>query len=307
MNVRFPGYLASALLLACCGGCAASRLPADLFDDQHEIVAPDPSFQPGMEYLTITNDTPDGSWQRADDWVLLGVKVSHHGRDDVWFVRISTHSPPASDSPRFKPFVVPLNIGSLKARTLLIAPVGRVCVEVFDENGAFVHTSIRQVPMGSPSASLLDLCKHISVERPGSEEIGRTPEQTEALEALMIMLHSIGNSRSLQVIRDATRSDVIEMPSLLSVVISGFKFKVEMDLRHGTWRGGMPAMLSSAPCDEARFQLRIAGQPMFNGRLVCRAPQPPFHLTAGMLILEAVHPHNPQNRFMLRVLAAKHN
>jgi hypothetical protein len=123
----------------------------------------------------------------------------------------------------------------------------------------------------------------------------------------MVTLQAISECRSIKPIRNTVKANILNLPGVVSLLIAGFKLKPEMALRHEMTASGAVTSPFNVPWDEALFQLRVAGQPMLNGRLACRSPEPPFHLTGGLLMLEAAHPERPQHRLMVRVLAAKRN
>jgi hypothetical protein len=73
--------------------CSISQRSPTVFNDLEDIASVDPSFRTGMEFLTATNDSPEGFWRLCDEWVLLGVKVAHEEQSAVWFVRLSVLPP----------------------------------------------------------------------------------------------------------------------------------------------------------------------------------------------------------------------
>ena len=307
MTVRLPGILCGMLLLACCCGCASMRLPDDDFDAR-SVEAADPSFQLGMDRLIAPGGTSNDAWRESRDWALLGIKLTRRGQTDVWFVRISTPAgADASSLPSFRLFEVPFNIGPLTRQSLLMAHAGRVCVELFDSAGASMQTTITQVPVEGAGYNLLDLCEELNVEQNRTSDIQPTSKHSEALANLVIAMHRIAGSRSLQPVRDAVKADVLNLPGVMNLVLSGFQVKPSMALRHVSPRMATGETLFNALSEVVQFQFRLAGHPMINGRMVCREPEPPYQLTGGLLLLEAAHPEKPQNRLMVRVLAAKHN
>jgi hypothetical protein len=129
----------------------------------------------------------------------------------------------------------------------------------------------------------------------------------ESLAVVLIRLNTIATSRSVRPVALAVKDDVVRMPNVLEILASGFSRKLQLTVRESLSQVHSPfVLMGSVPSSEMRFQLRYAGQPLFDGRLLCRPPDPPFHLTGGLLVLEAVHPENPHNRLTVRVLASRH-
>lgn len=306
MSVRLPGLLAGLVLLMTCSACTVARPPAELFDDLHEASDVDPSFWQGMQQLAPLN-TGETS-QEAQDCVLLGVKVSHDGRESIWFVRLSSCAPePPPHGMRLAPFAVPLNVGSLSTKMKLIAPAEKVWVETYDHQGALAQSSIRSVPTGITAASVLELCQYMHDHSGSIAMVGQEAVSRESLAALLIKLNTIGSSRSLRPIHEALKKDVLHLPGVLDVVAAGFSRQVQLVVHQSQWQvRPLVGLLGNVPSAETRFQVRAAGQAIFNGRLLCRSPEAPFQLTGGLLMLDAVHPEKPQNRMTLRVLAARH-
>jgi hypothetical protein len=58
------------------------------------------------------------------------------------------------------------------------------------------------------------------------------------------------------------------------------------------------------PRQEAQFPVSIAGQKVFDCRVVVGPPNPPYNLLGGVLLFEAVHPEDTTRRLTIRVLAA---
>lgn len=310
MSVRFPGLLAGLVLLIGCSACTIARPPAELFDDLQEASDVDPSFWPGMQHLAPLSEGAEDSSQEALDCVLLGVKISHDGQESIWFVRLSSSAAEPEPSPhgmRLAPFALPMDVGSLSTKMKLIAPAEKVWVETYDHQGALVQSSIRSVPTGISPSSVLELCQYMHDHSTSAATVGEAAVNRESLAALLIKLNAIGSSRSLRPIHEVVKKDVLRVPGVLEMVAAGFKRRMQLMVHQSQWQARpLMGLLGHVPSGEMRFQLRYGGQAIFNGRLLCRTPEAPFHLTGGLLMLEAVHPDKPQNRLTLRVLAAKH-
>jgi hypothetical protein len=279
-----------------------------LFRDLREAPDVDPSFWPGIAQLAPVRGESGGLWQDAKNCVLLGVKVSQRGRDNVWFVRLSSasHEEPQPGM-RLAPFPVPMDIGSLNAKMRLFAPAERVWVETYDQQGTLLQSSIRTVPTEFGSSSAVELCRYIHMHSSLREPNVLDEINLESLAAVLIRLNTIATSRSVRPIALAVKDHVVRLPNVLEILASGFSRKVQLTVHESLSQVHSPfVLMGSVPSSEMRFQLRCAGQALFDGRLLCRPPEPPFHLTGGLLVLEAVHPENPHNRLTVRVLASRH-
>jgi hypothetical protein len=243
--------------------------------------------------------------------VLLGIKASHGQEHDVWFVRLST-LPPHDDQPAgeaaTRQFSLPFGVGPVKGGTKLTAPFSRVCVETYDANGVFIRSSVRQVPQFAPTISLLDVCKLL---RPGGSPStpGLEPKPSSASDGtagMLIMLRAVTCAGALEPIRASLRKDIVKLPTLVDVLLNGLRINLETDVTDismvmSPW--SIEAAL--APSYQSKFPVCLAGQKLFDCRMIVGPTKPPYQLTGGVLMLEAVHPEKPENRVMIRVLAAK--
>lgn len=317
---NYAGILSALCLILIAfsaGGCTTKRT-GPVFGAVNELAEIDPSFRPGMEFLSGFDVPQAGETWQPDDWVLLGIKVTHEDQSNVWFVRMST-LPPRIDSDgkpipqRVREFTVPFGVGAVKPRTRFMAPVGRLCIETYDRDGAYVQSSVRSVPECAPIASLMQMCRDLvpkmsiagaSTDAPESENADNV--SPNSLASLTVMMQTVGMCSALQPIRDAVREQVIKVPTLMDVILSGLNLRLEAKMP-GTEIVVMPGLngVFLGPCEQSHFPVCLAGQPLFDCRLISGPTAPPYHLTAGMLLFEAVHPEKPQNRLTVRVLAAK--
>ena len=105
------------------GGCVTSRRSnGTVFGAVDDVAAVDPAFRPGMEFLSGFDLPQAGDLWQPDDWTLLGIKVSHGDKRDVWFVRLSTLPPRTGPHGEALPqhpreYVAPFAMGSVKAHT----------------------------------------------------------------------------------------------------------------------------------------------------------------------------------------------
>lgn len=294
------------------GGCAGKRAEP-VFGAVNELAEVDPSFQPGIEFLAGLDNAPAGdSWQ-PDDWILLGLKLSHDDQQSVWFVRIST-LPPKTDAEghplpaRVREFCMPFGLGSIKPRTRFASLVGRICIETYAHDGEFMQSSVRLIPQASRDASLMDLCQDLQ-SKSADADSNAPPAPAESIKSMAVLavtLQTIGLCGALEPIREAVREQVLKLPNVIDVILAGLRVRLETHMSPSEvlfmpWLGGG----TLGPCEQSRFPVCLAGQPVFDCRLICGPTAPPYHLTAGMLLFEAVHPDKPRNRLTVRVLAAK--
>jgi hypothetical protein len=313
MRAFYCGFLTllSLVHLTSCGSVPAGRAAKFAAIDEAPFL--DPSFKPGAAIL-YGFDQPDtrNTWE-ADDWMLLGVKVSRGTESDVWFVRLSTLCEPSAreSGPVFegdREFAVPFGVGSVKTGTKFHARPCKVLIELYDRDGQFMRSSVRIVPQYRPTATLLDVWNmlHNQAGHRGAAEDAGEGTDAGGTAGLMAMLHTLGSARSLRPIRDVVRQDVIKPPSIIGLLLAGLKLNLQADVSDcevvtSPW--STDAELS--PRQMARFPVAIDGQKLFDCRLIVGPPNPPYQLTAGVLMFEAVHPQKSDHRFTLRVLAAK--
>jgi hypothetical protein len=294
------------------GGCVSKRAEPD-FGAVNDLAEFDPSFQPGIDHLADLDCTQTSEFWKPEDWILLGLKLTHDDQQSVWFVRIST-LPPKTDANgvplpmRAREFYIPIGMGSIKPRTRFSTAVGRICIETFAQDGTFLQSSVRLAPRPAQLASLMEFCEDLQPvsDEPGVKAAPASPEMIKSMATLAVTLQIIGSCGALEPIREAVREQVLNVPDLLDLILSGLKLKLETHMSP-TEMLFMPWLAGGTlgPCEQSRFPVCLAGQTVFNCRMVSGSMVSPYHLTGGMLLLEAVHPDKPQNRLTVRVLAAK--
>ena len=301
---------AACLLLTGCSNFNITRNPAAFAPTVQLATIDDPSFTAGKNILTgFDEPRGDVAW-RADDWVLLGVKVTHPDETSVWFVRLST-LPDKADQPTppgGREFTVPFAVGNVRSGAKFTAPTARVLIETFDREGTLLRSSVRSVPQMNRSANLFDVLMEmraqIASDSAQDQDVPRM--SNDNLAGLMVMLQSMGCSRAIAPIREAVRRDVVRTPTVLGILLGGLRLKVEADITE-TELVGSPwsSDAALAPRREAQFPVAISGQKLFDCRMVVGPSNPPYNLLGGALLFEAAHPEKPDNRLTVRVLAAK--
>lgn len=331
MRSKWCRFLIAACVLPlvqCSTPPASLELSASTaFDAPSSAWTLDPLFRMGMTILSGFDEPRQRSDWEPDDWVLLGIKVARGEETDVWFVRISTLPPRPStdevisDEPPLEKFKIPFSAGSIKQGTTYTLPVGRVRVEAYDRNGKFLQSSVRIVPQSAPTPSLYETC-HTLLEMTSGVNVLKTSSPSDAsvlpraelarisgdgLVTLTMALRSLGGARALTMIRDVVQKEVVREPSILGLLLRGLRINLHADFTEGH--------METAPWSEEatispRYRVKspvyLSGQHLFDCQLLVGPPLPPYHLTAGVLQLEAVHPDKPQNRLTVQVLAAKH-
>jgi hypothetical protein len=187
--------------------------------------------------------------------------------------------------------------------------VGRICIETYNREGEFVQSSVRVVPQTVPAASMLELCQDLRAAAEDNQAVtadGSAGPSRASLASISTTLQIVGMSAALAPVREAVKTYVVKPPTLMDVVMSGLQLKLQTQLRDTQplatpWSAG----LAIGQCCQSRFPVMLAGQPLFDCRLVAGPNVPPYHLTSGMLLFEAVHPQKTENRLTIRVLAAK--
>ena len=316
MRPNYRGMLIGACLLL--AGCSSPPLmpAASTFAPVDDSPNVDPSFKLGLEILSgFDQPQTNADWQ-SDDWLLLGVKVdaANTKESNVWFVRLSTlppkATPPTTSAPAAsatQEFKIPFGIGSVKTGSTFTAPRGRLMVETYDRDGVLLRSSVRVVPQFRANASLFDICR--SEPDAGADDSSCNDSDNHPLRAdapLMMMLETLGCAQALAPIREVVRHTVIKKPSILGFVFNGLRMNVDAQITESELvRSPWSPEAALTPRHEALFPVSLAGQHLFDCRMIVGPPDPPYNLTGGVLLLEAVHPEDTQNRLTIRVLAAK--
>lgn len=253
----------------------------------------------------------DSDHSAVADWVLLGVKVARNDGQDIWFVRVSSLIPDQvqdTPAPRMKEFSVPFGMSGVKTGTKFVAPASRVRIETFDKDGTLIRASLRTVPQVRSSTTLLDMISGMAagneflVDAAAGDDFAKPN-----MPATLTKMQLLGGSKALTPIREAIRDHVVTKPSLLAIVLHGLRIKVEAPVnQREVVRSPWSEHAALVPRQQAKFPMLLSGHRLFDCRVVVAPPQPPYHLTAGALLIEAVHPENAANRLTMCVLAAKH-
>ena len=279
-------------------------------------VSVDPSFQQGMSALAAWQPDVVGE---TEEWALLGVKVAHPQGEQIWFVRLSTLHPTSdSDTTEIitREFVVPFGMGKVKTGAKFTAPVNKLMVELYDHQGKLLRSSIRTVPQIESCPNLLDMLasgralpkksftpKQAAAAFTSSDarlmKVGA--DDSETMPSLMTWMQLMGGSRALLPVREAIRDHVVMKPSILGLVLAGFKITIEAHTQDRKPIGDD----AGSPKHEARFPILLSGQRLFDCRVVIGSTASPYNLTAGALLVEAVHPEQPARRLTVSVLAAQ--
>ena len=296
---------------------------------------------PGAAKLLSGYDPPDldAGWLPGDR-VLFGLRLRDGEDRRLWLVRLEVQTGKKHVVVSQKNGLVQEESWSHKVD--LTTPDGRkieiasdlmeVAVEVFDENGSpldwegkllkapglVVRTSSlvpeRFLRNGFYAASREALrLQEIQGARPRqdlnfSAEIARQlPDETykllaAGLVALPALFKPIQDTRSLVPIVNS----VLEKPSLLSVISHlGVRFDIVSNL-HLAVLERTPLSPSANPgAYSFPIEFKLNGSPALNCRLWVVPPESPYHLCAGVVSVEAVHPFKAEKRLSMHLLAAR--
>jgi hypothetical protein len=298
-----------ALLMASCGvtptGPSARSFLAPA------AVSVDPSFQHGMNVLCAYERDVVAE---TEEWALLGVKVAHPEGEKIWFVRLSTLQPVSdkqtSDIPT-REFAVPFGIGKVKTGLKFTAPVSKLMVELYDQQGKLLRSSIRTVPHVTDCPNILDMLAGGGTSNKSTFSLRDAAasldarlmkvgaDDSDTMPGLMTWMQLMGGSRALLPVREAIRDHVVNRPSILGLILAGFRITLEAHTQDRQSIGD-----ESSLQQEARFPVLLSGQRLFDCRVVVGPTASPYNLTAGALLVEAVHPEQPARRLTVSVLAA---
>jgi len=303
------------LVLAACSAPPMGSTSESVFSEPADVTNIDPCFRFGLGILSGF-DTPnaDTAWE-PHDWMLLGIKITHGDKTDVWFVRLTT-LPNEMDNngnelpPQFRNFVAPATMGDVKRGEKFRVPVGRVLVKCYNQHCQLLGTSVRLVPQTPPGESLLTTCMKmesegtLSAEGNSSTRLG--PDVSEGFVGLVSMVSPIGGSGALKPMRETAKSEVVRLPSVLGLLVGGLRFNLSAGVRSSAViDSAWSTDASLTPRRQIDFPLQIGGQTVLNCRTIVGPADPPYNLTGGILQFEASHPQHPQNQMTVRVLAAK--
>jgi hypothetical protein len=304
---------ASALLLVHCATSPAS------IDAATSAAAPAPAADDEALLATgLKRLRPNGRWtwegtdKGAQEWVLFAITLTdgRSGSSDVWFVRLSSPSGKAGGASggKLEEFTLPAPVGQFKRGTKFKAPAQTIQIESYDRAGGFIRQSNRTVPAGSTSGSVEELGRALAGGDPLNSQqpatgAGKADPAADPLVGMIIGMRAVGKSSALKPIRDAARKLVIDEPNVFSLILSGFSLKVRADFSEGMqledpWHGhGMlPQYLAASP-------LFVAGKHVTDATILVGPAEPPFQISAGMLLIEAAHPRRPGNRLTAKVIA----
>jgi hypothetical protein len=284
----------------------------------------DPQFRPGLGRLTAGQAWPlTSSADAADqglDWLLLGVKVQAEGKTHVWFVRVAEVIDP-QEAKGGKPlrmrrfeYSLPFGVGAIKAGSDFAIRCRRIRIEAYDENGTFLSAWSRLAPDMFPESTLFKALATLPEMGPvgqqppamlaaGSDE--QRALRDESFYSMVAALQALGTSPPLTPIRELVKEHVVEVPTLVSLLLSGLRPNLKTTLTTAQplefpWVLGRVMV----PCYEADFATYLAGQRFFDCRVVAGPSVPPCDLIGGLLVIEAAHPEKPENRLTVRVLAS---
>jgi len=249
------------------------------------------------------------------------VKVSHPQGEKIWLVRLSSLHPVGDTQPSDIPtreFAVPFGMGKVRTGAKFTAPVSKLMVELYDHQGKLLRSSIRTVPQVESCPNLLDMlssgrapaaAKKSFALKDAAAAFTSTDarlmkvgaDDSDSMPGLMTWMQLMGGSRALQPVREAIRDHVVLKPSILGLVLAGFKISLEAHTQDRKPIGDD----DGSPKHEARFPVLLSGQRLFDCRVVVGPTTSPYNLTAGALLVEAVHPEQPARRLTVSVLAAQ--
>lgn len=321
------GALACLGLLQC---TAVQPVPVrSAFQGVPSALRVDPLFRDGLFRLAATKSWPLSSNADDFDWLLLGVKVqwndSGEPRERVWFVRVVEAIDPEEAEGgrvladrRFE-YNVPFGVGAIRPDARFTVSCRRVRIEAYDEHGEFIAQWSKLAPEVFPESSLyqalatlpqrgpLGMPQHAAMVRSLPEDVLESlqREQDRGMYEMVATLQSLGTTPPIKSIRETVKEHVVSMPSIFAFLLTGLKPTVSATLSSAS-PCAFPWVLDrvQVPSYQAEFRTMLAGERMFDCRIVAGPSVPPMDLLGGLLVIEAAHPQMPDNRLTLRVLAS---
>jgi hypothetical protein len=231
-------------------------------------------------------------------------------------------------------YTVPFGVGAIRPDAKFAVRCRRLRVETYDAKGEFVAAWSRLVPEIFPDASLYQalatlpepgplraLRQEPAASHAEAPRVSLGAATDEAVEAAILLdpqrlrdcglyemvatLQALGTTPPVAPIRDVVKDHIVQVPSLLTLLMTGLKPTATASMRFAT-QSAFPWAFDriDVPCYQAEFTTFLAGERCFDCRVVAGPSVPPLHLLGGLLVIEAAHPQQPENRLTVRLLAS---
>lgn len=306
-----PGpCLPGLLLLASCGSLPPPPVPprADILADVDVAAFPGAAEQ--MVALTRRARSEGPLWH-AGDSALFALELHQGTEVRRWLLQVRVLDPLLQDisdgEPEPQTLSYTVNVSDLGERTYT-STMMRLQVSVSDAAGQELGQSSPRVPRDFLARGFVDACRAMEQAEPAGADAeaalrrARIEYAAESMQSLVTLLGIVA--------RDDTLSDilwqVVRRPSLLSVLWHfGVSISLQPRFREAIRAAALPPHLPDlAPSWVVPFTLTINGAPALYADLLVTAPDPPLHLSGGILGVSARHPDDPARRFSLLLLAA---
>lgn len=236
---------------------------------------------------------------RLGDGAVYGLRLVAGSAVEEWLVSLEVEKAAAPD-------LMTVHRFDLNGREVLIgtASVG-LRATVHDREGRVVQSSTSFVGDAFLRAGSLEACDLV---RASGWRTGTVAQPTDA-EASILVRGVMGMYQLFGVLRENEALGplllrVVRRPSILSIVTNGgvtllLEARLEEAVQVDPTPFGAPRAM--------RYPVRI----LANGTLALEAaffvvaPQPPNHLSAGVVAIDAWHPDEPERRFTMRLLGGR--
>ncbi|MHC5024470.1 MAG: hypothetical protein ACYTGG_11275 [Planctomycetota bacterium] len=322
--IVMAGVLAMSL-----AGCEAIPLePAGVaWEAGPAIESLDADFAAGTTILSgFDSPVTDRHDWNADLQLLLGVKLERGERRRVWFVRLSTAVPDTpeadDDGQNGGPSHAHNAISLGKTRLEYLSPMRPVRVDLYDDDGRRLSTSLTRVPSAYLQHGLMQTCEEYrllaasgdpALDLEAIENAESLPPYVQAelgsWLALVSLTQVIGALPALQPVTRSAQRFIVRSPGLAilpALATGNLQVGLDADFEHAASLGTpWTDHADLAPLYHLPLTASVSGHRLVNARLVVGPADPPYLLSGGILYLEAVHPSRPANRLTARVIAAR--
>jgi hypothetical protein len=288
---RSPKTRAACAALCALAGCAVVD-PDPQWAERGYAIVEASAFRPSPVFATGFDAAAAPDAFAAGDEVVFGLQLDDHGDKREWSLAVSVVDPALPDvlGPEF-------DWNGKKARAYERRHALLAEARVYDGEGRQLGVDRLELSRDLLTRGLVQACR----EATSGSGTARGEAAGYAWQSLRELMRVVRNS---PVLRDILWQ-VISKPSLFSI-IGHFGVHVRQHEHFDKARAGAPfAAGGELPTWEVPVEVTINDAPALRSIVVATEPRSPWNLCAGIVALTAVHPHDPQVTFSMRLLAAR--
>jgi hypothetical protein len=300
--------MARALVVALIGlallGCRSARAPADTSNGA--ISQPEPGLADEQQPAELTEvsgfDPPGGEPIFEPGWRLLYRIRLQDGREErSWHVEMRLDgAAEGSHAQRTYSFTLADREETIDSPMLLAE------VRLTEEGASKGSSSTTMLPERFLAQGLYDVCR----ENQGQSALAGTAEQ--AVERLRRQMGGwLSLVAFLQVVMDnedlrGVLWTVIQKPSALGVLFGGASVTLSPDFEAVQLEpAGLPPPLDALEAYRLPVHFDVNGTRALDATLLVCPPDPPLHVSAGLIRLEGVHPKHADRRVWIDLVGSR--